>query len=94
MLVMVCMWMPSSSAVPVSNGNGKKDSVAKSCTASSCNAMEIGLCTNGGICVKTEDCGFSCKCPNGFSGFFCTATVEASNATTPTIDVTTLPRMA
>lgn len=29
------------------------------------------LCQNGGVCEVTIDCSFKCKCPDGYTGWFC-----------------------
>lgn len=37
------------------------------------------LCKNGGVCEVTRDCNFQCKCPDGFTGWFCEMEVSSVN---------------
>ncbi|CAF0724038.1 unnamed protein product, partial [Brachionus calyciflorus] len=40
------------------------------------------FCLNGGICYYTQDFGFRCKCPSGYTGQKCSDKIDNKNSTT------------
>lgn len=62
-------------------GKAKETTTTAPCVIQQC---KIGknLCKNGGVCQVTKDCNFKCKCPNGYTGWFCGVKAPAFVTTT------------
>lgn len=48
----------------------KPELTKPACDWQQCDKVQ-NLCNNGGVCVITSDCSLKCRCPKGFTGFFC-----------------------
>lgn len=47
-------------------------------------AVAAKMCRNGGVCETTKDCNFKCRCPTGYTGYFC----DMKTPTTNLVEVT------
>lgn len=68
------------------SSKSKPELTKPECDLLQCEKVQ-NLCQNGGACVVTPDCTMKCRCPRGYSGFFCGVKVP-DTVTTISLELT------